>query len=127
MRRVAFALIAVALAACESRVAGDSAPGLVCRHAGGQCRLGGVACASSANESADDCNPDLDTAGSFCCLDVQDAGAADASARTGAACVAASGHCILAGFSCVSVAADAVQDCVNDSAFCCLAADAGVY
>ena len=126
MHRIAFVLLGVVLAGCDTRVAEDSTPGLVCRHAAGQCRIGGTACTSVAAESADDCNPELDPGGSFCCLDVVDAGAADASTNAGAACAQATGHCILAGFSCGAVAADSAQDCAAGGAFCCLTPDSGV-
>jgi hypothetical protein len=37
-----------------------------CRAAGGQCRIGGSSC---ENVGAEDCNPNLNPGGAFCCLD----------------------------------------------------------
>ena len=62
---------------CPEPVCPDSGTaGSACVAAGGTCTgTGGVACANKAPDADQDCNPDLNPAGSFCCLDAaKDAG-----------------------------------------------------
>lgn len=54
-----------------------------CEAADGTCVLGGFMCATRAPASAQDCNPELDPSGSFCCLTT--VGQSDAEAEAGEA------------------------------------------
>jgi hypothetical protein len=47
---------------------GSTGQGSSCTAAGGECVLGSVSCAEQAPESAQDCNPDRNPGGAFCCL-----------------------------------------------------------
>jgi hypothetical protein len=90
-----------------------------CQSAGGTCVLGNVSCAEQAPESDQDCNPDRNPGGAFCCLSKT---ATDAAA--GSACESAGGQCVLGDVSCAEEAPSADQDCNPDKnpggSFCCL-------
>jgi hypothetical protein len=53
---------------CLPETAPDAGPGSLCESAGGQCVLGNVSCAEQAPNADQDCNPDKNPGGSFCCL-----------------------------------------------------------
>jgi hypothetical protein len=53
---------------CLSQAATDAAVGSACESAGGECVLGSVSCAEQAPNADQDCNPDRNPGGSFCCL-----------------------------------------------------------
>ena len=57
--------LGVVVFACSS-----SSPGTDCAAAGGRCVIGDVMCANAAGSDAQDCNPDENPAGDFCCLDL---------------------------------------------------------
>jgi hypothetical protein len=63
MRRIASiaALLLAALGGCTATESGQDA----CVAAGGQCVLGGYQC---PNKGPQDCNPDRNPGGAFCCL-----------------------------------------------------------
>jgi hypothetical protein len=63
-------VVAATTVACTS----SSPAGSTCTSTGGRCVLGGVPCSKQAATSAQDCNPDENPGGAFCCLDVGDAG-----------------------------------------------------
>jgi len=58
-------LLIVTAAACSGKSSGAEA----CVAAGGQCVLGGYSC---PNPGTQDCNPDKNPGGAFCCLPCQD-------------------------------------------------------
>jgi hypothetical protein len=97
-----------------------------CQSAGGSCVLGNVSCAVEAPTSDQDCNPDRNPGGAFCCLSktATDAGA-------GSACTTAGGTCLLGSAEpdCAKQAPTSAQDCNPDDnpggAFCCLEQDPG--
>jgi hypothetical protein len=59
-------LVALGQGACSK----TSDSGGMCASAGGTCLLGGNACTKQAAASAQDCNPDNNPGGAFCCLEV---------------------------------------------------------
>jgi len=63
---------------CLSTSNPDAGAGSLCESAGGQCVLGNVSCADEAPSADQDCNPDKNPGGSFCCLSTskEDAGGA---------------------------------------------------
>jgi hypothetical protein len=63
---------------CET----TSPAGSACKAAGGTCVLGSVTCADQAPSSAQDCNPDKNPGGAFCCLE-GDAAAGDDGSESG--------------------------------------------
>ena len=79
--RFLFLLFLVA-SACSSS---SAAFGTDCTSAGGQCVLGGTHCSDMGPTSSQDCNPDFNPGGGYCCVGtvsvepLPDAGAADAS------------------------------------------------
>ncbi len=116
--------------------------GSACQAAGGNCVPGNVTCATQAVASAQDCNPDRNPGGTFCCLSEgsgSDGGASDAGgsdgggdagpgeAGAGGACKSAGGTCVLGNVTCATQAPDADQDCNPDKnpggAFCCLSVE----
>lgn len=58
-------LLALALAACSSSSSSNSSGPQACVAAGGQCLLGNDPC---PNRGPQDCNPDKNPGGAFCCL-----------------------------------------------------------
>jgi hypothetical protein len=103
-----------------SEVADAAGGQTACQSGGGTCVLGNVSCAEQAPEADQDCNPDKNPGGSFCCLSkssTTDSGATSA-------CVSAGGACVLGDVSCAKQAPEADQDCNPDKnpggAFCCL-------
>jgi hypothetical protein len=90
-----------------------------CKAAGGQCVLGNVSCAEQAPSADQDCNPDRNPGGSFCCLSRP-----TSDASVGSVCEAAGGQCVLGSVSCAEQAPSADQDCNPDrnpgGSFCCL-------
>jgi len=66
-------LLATATLSCTS----SSSPlGSACTSAGGTCVLGGHPCSKQGATNAQDCNPDENPGGAFCCADLGDAGSA---------------------------------------------------
>jgi len=59
--RLVIAFVMIAASSCSSGSSGAQA----CVAAGGQCVLGGHTCANSGPQ---DCNPDRNPGGAFCCL-----------------------------------------------------------
>jgi hypothetical protein len=59
--RTTISLLMLLLGACSSGKSGPEA----CTAAGGQCVLGGAIC---PNPGPQDCNPDRNPGGAFCCL-----------------------------------------------------------
>jgi len=123
-----FAVLAVAVFACKDEVEvgaddGGTSTTSLCAAAGGTCVLGNVACKTEAATSAQDCNPDLNPGGAFCCLDE---GAADAGndceGQFAPPCAPAPPGCSWEGPACVHghlgcgtlVCADAGNDAGND-------------
>jgi len=53
----------------EANESGPNKPGLSCMDAGGSCILGGGNCALVAPSSDQDCNPNNNPSGAFCCLE----------------------------------------------------------
>jgi hypothetical protein len=60
------ALLGVAAAACGGKA------GSLCTVAGGSCVLGGDPCSKQAADADQDCNPDDNPGGGFCCLELAD-------------------------------------------------------
>src|SRR5208282_1375450 len=56
-----------------SHEGGSGSAGSTCMAAGGTCVLGNVACSNQAPSDDQDCNPDRNHGGAFCCL-VRDGG-----------------------------------------------------
>jgi hypothetical protein len=61
--KVAIAFLVITTVACSD--SGSPSGREACVAAGGQCLLGGNAC---ANPGPQDCNPDRNPGGAFCCL-----------------------------------------------------------
>jgi hypothetical protein len=57
----------------------SSPAGSACTSAGGTCILGGSWCMTEAASGAQDCNPDRNPGGAYCCLAVEECTVADAS------------------------------------------------
>ncbi len=68
------ALVVLLLGAAWGVLACGSKAGDACTAAAGTCVLGGATCAKQAAESAQDCNPDDNPGGAFCCLQLGDGG-----------------------------------------------------
>ncbi len=62
--KVAFWSLMALLGACSS-TSGDNSGPAACAAAGGQCLIGGNTC---PNRGPQDCNPDRNPGGAFCCL-----------------------------------------------------------
>jgi hypothetical protein len=122
------AVLAVAVFACRDEVevgADDSGATTLCAAAGGTCVLGGAACQTEAPSSAQDCNPDLNPGGAFCCLDKGTTdGGNDCAGQVAPPCAAPPPGCSWEGPECVDghlgcgtlVCADAGSDGGNDCA-----------
>jgi hypothetical protein len=65
-----FGLLVLLAGACSGKSSGAEA----CVAAGGQCVIGGHIC---PNHGPQDCNPDLNPGGAFCCLPCSDGGRAN--------------------------------------------------
>ena len=69
LETLAVVAFAVALPlACNSSTDSGGSSSSACASAGGACVLGGATCATQAPASAQDCNPDANPGGAFCCL-----------------------------------------------------------
>jgi hypothetical protein len=117
MHRMIIPLLAwaVACSACSSTNDADS--GLAssgCYAAGGRCILGSNECMSRAKESSQDCNPDRNPGGAFCCMDPEP----EKVPQNGDACAAAGGACQVAGTYCSKQPAESAEDCPAGG--CCL-------